>query len=118
GRIWRITARNQPLVARPTLINASNQQLLNQLLSPNSFNQQQARRILTERGARIESELARWTKANPSQAALLQALWMYQSLDIVEPKLLQKVLAAKDGRIRAAATRVAGQWSPRLSQPT
>ena len=106
GRIWRVTAKGRPLVPRPNFVKASNRELLDQLLSPNKYNQQQARRVLTERGTKITGDLARWTKTQKSEDAWLQALWMYQSIDVVEPALLEKVLNAKDGRIRAAATRV------------
>jgi putative heme-binding domain-containing protein len=42
---------------------------------------------------------------------------MYQSIDVVEPSLLLKVLDAKDGRVRAAATRVISDWHARLKSP-
>ena len=118
GRIWRVTAKGRPLLKRPKLVNASNRDLFNQLQSPNKYNQQQARRILTERGATIIPDLAAWTKAQSDEKALLQALWMYQSIDVVEPPLLEKLLNAADGHIRAAATRVVGYWHSRLKDPT
>ncbi|HZQ46769.1 MAG TPA: PVC-type heme-binding CxxCH protein, partial [Verrucomicrobiae bacterium] len=117
GRIWRVTAKGRPLIKRPKLVNASNQDLFNQLLSPNKYNEQQARRVLTERGAAITNDLAKWTRAQSDEKALLQALWMYQSLDVVEPALLEKLLAARDGHVRAAATRVVGYWHSRLQNP-
>src|SRR5438477_475195 len=117
GRIWRITAKGRPLAERPKLLAVSNQALFDQLLSPNAYNQQQAKRVLTERGLKIQSDLAKWTKAQTSGSALLQALWMYQAIDIVEPSLLSKALNAKDGRVRAAATRVIGYWHTRLKNP-
>ena len=117
GRIWRITAKGRPLVERPKLLAASNKELFDQLLSPNAYNQQQAKRVLTERGLKIQPDLAKWTKAQSSDSALLQALWMYQAIDVVEPSLLLKVLNAKDGRVRAAATRVIGYWHTRLKSP-
>ncbi len=121
GRIWRVTAQGRPLVKRPKLIAASNRELLNQLLSPNKYNQRQARRVLTERGTSIEPDLARWVRAHQDekdQKALLEALWMYQSINVVEPDLLEKTLQARDGRIRAAATRVVGAWHSRLGTGT
>jgi putative heme-binding domain-containing protein len=117
GRIWRVTTKGRPLLPRPQLIHASNRELLDQLLSPNAYNQQQARRVLTERGRKIQSDLARWTQAQTTDKALLQALWMYESIDVVEPTLLKNVLNAADGRIRAAAVRVAGSWHERLGHP-
>jgi putative heme-binding domain-containing protein len=40
---------------------------------------------------------------------------MYQSVDVVEPELLEKLLHAQDGRIRAAAVRVLSSWSSRVT---
>ena len=34
---------------------------------------------------------------------LLEALWTYQTIDVVEPALLRKLLVAKDARARSAA---------------
>src|SRR5205823_12132504 len=45
---------------------------------------------------------------------LLEALWMYQSIDVVEPALLKKILDSPDGRIRAAGTRVLSYWRSRV----
>ncbi|MGI8965133.1 MAG: PVC-type heme-binding CxxCH protein, partial [Limisphaerales bacterium] len=117
GRIWRVTAKGPPLVKIPKLTNAKNEELFQQLLSPNLFNQEQARRVLTERGEKIKSDLSQWTKSQTDEKALLQALWIYQSIDQVEPDLLQKLIGAKDGRIRAAAIRVLSFWQNRVKNP-
>jgi putative heme-binding domain-containing protein len=117
GRIWRLTAKGRPLLKRPRLADTSDHQLFDQLLSPNKYNQQQARRVLTERGPAIQPHLAKWAGNQKDDTALLQALWMYQSIDIVEPALLKRLLAAQDGRIRAAAARVVGAWQARLDNP-
>ena len=66
--------------------------------------------------------LAAWTaKLDPAvpanEPALLEALWTYQALDIVEPKLLAELLNAQDYRVRAAAVRVASAWHARLPDP-
>lgn len=117
GRIWRVTTKGRPLVKPPSFTAASNRELLDQLVSSNANDQQQARRVLTERGATIRDDLARWTRNNRNEQAQLQALWMYQAIDIVEPALLGRLLNATDGRIRAAAVRVVGGWHPRLKDP-
>lgn len=117
GRIWRITAKGRRLVRRPQLAGAPNLELFDQLVSPEAFNQEQARRVLTERGRAIHRDLDRWTAKQTSEKALLQSLWMHEAINQVEPVLLHRALAAKDGRIRAAAVRVAGDWTPRLGDP-
>ncbi len=42
--------------------------------------------------------------------SLLEALWIYQGLNVVEPALLEKVLKAKDYHARASATRILRFW--------
>ncbi|EEF61341.1 PVC-type heme-binding CxxCH protein [Pedosphaera parvula] len=117
GRIWRVAAKGRPLLKRPELVKASNKELFEQLVSPNKYNQQQAKRVLVERGVKIVPDLVKWTKEQKDETALLQALWMYQAVDVVEPALLDRMLEAKDGHIRAAATRVVSYWHPRLKNP-
>jgi putative heme-binding domain-containing protein len=119
GRIWRITAKGQPLVPRPQLVNAKTADLLEALKAPEDWTRHHARRVLKERGASVLLELKTWMakldRADAEQEPLLlEALWTYQSLDVVEPKLLASLLQAKDYRIRAAAVRVVSAWHDRL----
>ena len=114
GRIWRLAYKGRPLAKRRNLTKSSHRELLHLLLSPNGWEKQQARRTLTERGSAIRKDLAEWVKEQESEFALLQGLWMYQSIDEVEPGLLARLLAAKDGRVRAAAVRVLGFWREKV----
>ncbi|MEX1232233.1 MAG: PVC-type heme-binding CxxCH protein [Planctomycetaceae bacterium] len=50
GRIWRVTCKDRPLVERPQLRTASNEELLDQLKSLEKWTRQQAKRVLAERG--------------------------------------------------------------------
>jgi putative heme-binding domain-containing protein len=117
GRIWRITAKGRPLVARPDLVKAPVPQLLDALMAPEGFTRQQARRVLKERGAKavlpaLGAWLAKWDGNAPeNQQARLEALWIYQSLDTPEPALLRAVLQSRDAHRRAAAVRVLGEWA-------
>src|SRR5258706_5277716 len=117
GRIWRVTAKGRPLNPRRNFATASNPELFGETLSANAFNQQQARRVLAERGKTIRRDLDQWTKNRANDYELMQALWLYQGIDAVNQPLLEKVLKASDGRVRAAATRVAGVWQTRLKHP-
>jgi putative heme-binding domain-containing protein len=110
GRIWRITAKGRPLETRRDLTRAGNRALLDNLLSSNSYDVQQSRRVLTERGQRIMSDLGKWTARQTNETALLQSLWMYQSIDARNDLLLDRLLSGRDGRIRAAAARVLAAW--------
>jgi len=114
GRIWRVNYKGRPALKKPALVRAANTELLNQLLSPNSWNRQHARRALTERGDQIVPDLKRWLSDHHNEPGLLQGLWMYESINQVEPPLLKALLEAKDYHIRAAATRVLSQWHDRI----
>jgi putative heme-binding domain-containing protein len=116
GRIWRIKAKDRPLLTRVDFTKLNNDKLLDELVSPNSYEVAQARRVLTERGKKIVSSLNKWTSRQTNDTALLQALWMYQSLDDVRTNLLATILASKDGHIRAAGYRVLSHWYPHVPQ--
>ncbi len=121
GRIWRITAKGRPLVAKPDLVNAKTPALLDFLKSPEDWTRQNAKRVLKERGAEaVVPALKDWlAKLDPNDADYehhnLEGLWAYQSLDVAEPALLTALMRAKDYRIRAASTRVLANWHPRIS---
>jgi len=120
GRIWRITAKGRPLVKRPDLVGASTRELLDFLKSPDDWTRHNAKRVLKERGPKdVLPALKEWlAKLDPKDAEFehqkLEALWVYQSLNTVEPALLGDLLQAHDYRIRAAATRVLSQWHERV----
>src|SRR3954454_3691959 len=123
GRIWRVTARGRPLVPRPRLEGANVAELLAALKAPEDWTRHQARRVLKERGpGTVVPALAAWVEGLDSRDPefehhRLEALWTYQALDLPEPGLLQRVLDARDPRIRAAATRVVQFWGRRLPNP-
>jgi putative heme-binding domain-containing protein len=118
GRIWRITAKDRPLVPRPRLVDAPTTELLEAFKAPEAWTRHHARRVLQERGPSVLPALNAWTARLPSGAEgeplKLEALWTYQALDTVEPKLLEVVLSATDHRVRAAAIRVVSAWRDRL----
>jgi len=118
GRIWRVTAKDRPLVKRPKLVDAKVEALLDALKEPEDWTRHFARLTLKERGARaVEPAIAEWVKKLPKDAPeelYLEALWTYQALDKQEPALLKTVLSARDPRIRAAGTRVLAMWQGKI----
>jgi putative heme-binding domain-containing protein len=118
GRIWRVTAKGRPLVQRPSLVGATTEALLKALKAPEDWTRQQAKRVLKERGTSVLPILATWVNklgADPGKEPyLLEALWTYQSLDLQEPKLLERLLSAQDHHVRAAAIRVLSAWHGHL----
>jgi putative heme-binding domain-containing protein len=120
GRIWRITAKGRPLVQRPNLVGAKTPELLDHLKDAEEWTRRNAKRVLKERGAKdVVPALEAWVKGlDPKDPGyehhLLEALWTYQSLDVVEPILLNTLLNTKDYHARAAAVRVLGDWHTRI----
>ncbi len=126
GRIWRVTYKKNPLVPRPKLVGAGTEELLESLKAPEDWTRHFARRVLKERYVLKQTghdgvlpALAAWAKKIDAkdEPLRLEALWVYQSLDIVEADLLRSLLEAKDHRVRAAAVRVASAWIDRLKGP-
>jgi putative heme-binding domain-containing protein len=122
GRIWRVAAKGRPLVERPKLSAASLPALLDQLKSPEGWTRKFAKRLLKRRGEEVLPVLGAWVidlrRTDPGyEHNLLEALWTYQSLDVVDVALVEHLLHARDPRVRAAAIRVAGEWHTRLADP-
>ena len=123
GRVWRITHKGRPLVESRDVTVLSIEELLDSLKSEERRLRYRVRRELRERDpSRVEGALREWvagidaTEAN-FEHHLLEALWLFQSLDVVEPSLLERLLATPDYRARAAATRLLRYWHDRLDRP-
>lgn len=110
GRIWRITAKGRPLLPRRDMTKMPTEKLLDALLSPNLYDVQQARRVLAGRGKRVLGELHKWTARRTDPKAALEAVWICQCVGARNDALLDNVLQASDGRIRAAGARVLSYW--------
>ncbi|MCI0744064.1 MAG: HEAT repeat domain-containing protein [Verrucomicrobia subdivision 3 bacterium] len=117
GRIWRVTSKGRPPVEKVNFAKTANQELMKLLPSQPGYVQHHGRRTLTERGTNILPHLVEWTSQQSTDKARLEALWLYQSLDVPNPELLNQLLKSEDGRIRAAATRVLGFWHKRIDKP-
>ncbi len=120
GRIWRVTAKGRPAVEKPKLVGAPVPALLDALKAPEGWTRDQAKRVLKERGAKeVLPVLADWVKQLDPQVAefehhRLEALWTYQSLDVVNPELIATLAGSANYNVRAAVSRVIGQWQGRL----
>jgi putative heme-binding domain-containing protein len=123
GRIWRVTATNRPLVARPKLDGASIPQLLEFLKAPEGWTRTQAKLVLRERDpAEVLPALKTWLNAIKSTDPQadhdrLEGLWVCENLNTVDQPLLEQVLKSADSHARAAAIRVVGHWAGQLSEP-
>jgi putative heme-binding domain-containing protein len=112
GRIWRVTAKGRPLVARPKLVEASIPQLLEYLESPEQWTRQQARRVLKEHGAELVSKpLHTWVEGlkadDPDYDRYrLEAAWMFEAFHEVHSGLLKELLKSRVPEVRAAVVRI------------
>ncbi|MBD2702067.1 dehydrogenase [Spirosoma sp. BT702] len=125
GRIWRIVAKNRPLVKKPQLEKASVQELLDALRQPEDWTRLQAKQVLKRHGAKeVIPVLEQWvskldTKDADNEHLLLEALWTYQTLDVVNEPLLLKLLKAEKPDARAAAVRAFRLWHGKIKdEPT
>lgn len=119
GRIWRVTYKGRPLVKRPQLKDATVEELLDHLKSPEGFTRHQAKRELATRNRKdVVTRLSTWLKnldadEDKLDHRRLEALWTYQTIGVVEAQLLQDLMHnAKTPEVRAGAVRVAGDWIP------
>ena len=138
GRIWRIAAKDRPLVKQPKLESASLAELLDHLKSTDRFTRLQAKRLLFEKEtAAVTNALTAWLASLESRAGVppaqrsaggtpalvsaehhrMEALGVYEAHEAVEPRLLVALLPAKDARVRAYAATVIGRWQDRLASP-
>jgi putative heme-binding domain-containing protein len=127
GRIWRVTAKGRPLVARPKLVGVAVKDVLEHLLDPEDWARLQARLVMRERGAaEVAPELAKWVAGLEARHlneealahARLEALWAYECIDTLEPKLLETLLKSPNANARGAAAGVVANWARQLDDPT
>ena len=120
GRIWRITYKGRPLLEPPRIVGEPVPVLLDLLKAYENTTRHFARRELQEREPdEVIPYVEKWIAELDSEDSqyelyLLEALWIYQGLEVVEPQLLKRVLKVKDHRIRASATRVLRFWQDRI----
>jgi putative heme-binding domain-containing protein len=126
GRIWRVTYKGGPVLKRPNLVGATTEELLEFLKAPEEYTRLHAKLVLKTRGAEeVVPELEAWLASLEKQGDVdplwehnrLEGLWLYQTLNTVNEKLLHDCLASRNYNVRAAAMRVASQWRARLADP-
>jgi len=123
GRVWRITAKGRPLANAPDFSNMGAPELCEHLKSDWRYQRYQAKRRLADLPAKqvipaLEAWIATLDPKKPdTEHHLFEALSVFESHEVVNRQLLETLLAAKDYRARAYATRVVGRWSDRLQAP-
>ncbi|QGJ68891.1 Outer membrane protein H.8 [Planctomycetales bacterium 10988] len=120
GRIWRVIYKDRPLVDPPQIADAPIPQVLKALEEPEDRTRYRARRELAQRDTdEVVQELESWVaslqvSSTPKEHALLEALWVSQTHNVINESLLERVLNSSDHRARAAATRVVSFWHDQL----
>ncbi len=123
GRIWRVTYKGRPLVEVPKIAGESIPKLLDLLKLPEDRTRYAVRRELADRETdEVVAATKKWAAGlDPNEEGfehhLLEALWVYQTQNVVEMDLLKKLLTADDHRARAAAVRVLSFWLDQVDSP-
>ncbi|MGH7140063.1 MAG: DUF7133 domain-containing protein, partial [Pirellulales bacterium] len=116
GRVYRVTYEGRALSPSPKIAGAPVEKLLDLLKHPENRVRYRARIELSGRPsdevlAALKPWLQRLSPAEDNyEHNLLEGLWLHRQNNVVNEELLNRVLAAKDGRVRAAGTRVLCYW--------
>lgn len=115
GRIWRVSWKGARRQVRLPLHEYSNTKLFDVLRDSDNFRRQAAHNVLRQRGPEITEDLKSWLAGSvpvnaDTEQLRLEALWCFQAARAVNDDLLQSLLNAEDGRVRAAAVRVLSHW--------
>ena len=119
GRIYRVTYNDRPLVEPPVVAGADIEQLFENMRLPELNARKRSHRELRGRNKRdVLRAASRFAQKNSSNERLvLEALWATWGHQDPSIDLLEKCLAAKDHRVRAAAVRIVRHCLHILDKP-
>lgn len=121
GRVYRVTAKGRELLKPVKLKGKPVPEVLQALYGPENGTRYRARLELSGRDsavvmAGVSEFVAKIKGSSPEdEQALLEALWVCEEHRVPNEKLLKRVAAAKDPRVRAAAIRTLGHWGSKVS---
>jgi mono/diheme cytochrome c family protein/glucose/arabinose dehydrogenase len=124
GRIFRITYPSRPLLVPKKIAGESIENLLECLKEHEDNVRMRAKIELDTRDTKqVIAAVQKWEKAldkknKDYEHNRLEALWVHQWHNIVNPALLADVLKSPEPRARAQAVRVACYWMDRLPNAT
>ncbi len=125
GRVYRLVAKDRPLVKPMTQFGKSETELLEQLRVYEPRTRYRIRRELEGRPTeKVAAAVKDWVSKIPAkdperERLLTEALWIQQTHHIVDDGLIASVLACSDPRARAAAIHTVSdlmQWIPNASE--
>jgi azurin len=120
GRIYRISYEGRPYMQRIKYAGMPVDKLLDLLKEPENQIRELAKIELDKRDAKdVLAAAKKWAaKLDKKDAAyehhMLEALWLHQWMNVVDPELLNRMLASPDPRARAQAARVLCYWRDRV----
>lgn len=115
GRIWRITAKGRAPVKQPALATMKPAELLEQLKSPERWTRHQAKRLLFDAPAEAVLPAAEAFVASVTdEHVLLEVCGVFEAHESPRPAVLERLMKARDPRVRAYGARVAGRWAESL----
>ena len=108
GRIYRVEHTSTVRGPQPRMLEESPRELVRHLNHPNGWWRSEAQKLIVLHGdASVASALMRMARTDQSPLGRLHALWTLEGLGVVDPALLEELLADADARVRSAAMRVA-----------
>ena len=117
GRIWRITSKQHESIEQPDLASMTPSELLDQLRSPERWTRYQAKRLLFDLPSdSVLTAADSWIAETTNEQHLLEVTGVFQAHNAPRLGLLKRLLRAKDPRVRAYGTRVAGMWATFLPE--
>lgn len=120
GRIWRITAKERPLLQKPNYKQLSIPELLDLLKADENWVRLLAKQTLKSKEAsQMLPAIDKWlSKLDPQDPDYdhhrLEALWTVQTLNLIHIDLLESVLKSKTAGARSAAVRVLYYWNEKV----
>ncbi len=117
GRIWRLAAKGKPGGKVPDLTKLSLNGLFDHLRSGERWIRDQTRRLLSDHtnATEVAEALTAWidtaltAEAPADQLALVEAAGVLESRGLVPPKILDRLQASPNPRVRAVAARMIGR---------
>ncbi len=119
GRIYRVTAKDRPLLKPVKLIGKPIAEVCQAFYGKENGTRYRARLELSGRDSGdVTSYLNQWTsQLNPKQPAdaqaMLESLWTYEEHRVPNFDLINRLQTADEPRVRAAAVRTLGHWAQR-----
>ncbi len=120
GRIYRVTAKDRPLLKPVKLIGKPIAEVCQAFYAKENGTRYRARLELSGRNSNeVTSYLNQWTaKLDPKKPAdaqaMLEALWTFEEHRVPNVDLIKRLQTADEARVRAAATRTLGHWADRV----